>query len=221
MSLGATFCVLAAGAVVLSLAAACAPSGPSPTEPPGATAPSTSAAPGAQLPTYVPFQGPPPDFPPSADGIVPAGYLSFPKNPVKASSGPVGKQGGSVSFLTYSINPTPAAVDQNPAWQQVNKDLGLSLQFTYTALQDYNVKLSTVISSGQLPDIFTMNVLGVQIPGEAEFFQSQCAELTSVLGGDAVKAFSNLANLPQTTWRKCLYSGTPSSKPNSPGRTHD
>jgi putative aldouronate transport system substrate-binding protein len=214
------------GAIALSVAAACAPtptSGPAagsaaatPVGSAGATAATSSGSVGgatspgsgaAQLPSYVPFQGPAPDFPPSADGIVPAGYLGFPKNPVKASSGPVGKAGDTVSFLTYSINPTPAAVDQNPAWQQVNKDLGLSLQFTYTALQDYNVKLNTIISSGQLPDIFTMNVLGVQIPSEAEFFQSQCAELTSVLGGDAVKAFPNLANLPQTAWRNCLYGG--------------
>ncbi|MBV9892791.1 MAG: extracellular solute-binding protein [Chloroflexi bacterium] len=193
------------GALALSVAGACAPSAPAgPT--PAAPAPTVSGA-TTTLPAYVPFQGPKPDFPPSSDGIVPAGYLTFPKNLVKSSSGPAGKEGDSVSFLTYSINPTPAPVDQNPAWQQVNKDLGLSLQFTYTALQDYNVKLSTVISSGQLPDIFTMNVLGVQIPSEAEFFQSQCAELTPFLGGDAIKAYPNLANLPQTAWRNCLYAG--------------
>jgi putative aldouronate transport system substrate-binding protein len=194
----------AAGGTPLTGSAAAAAGTPS-----GAAsgAPASASAASAQLPTYVPFQGPPPDFPPSADGIVPAGYLAFPKNLVKASTGPVGKEGDTVSFLTYSINPTPAPVDQNPAWQQVNKDLGLSLQFTYTALQDYNVKLNTVISSGQLPDIFTMNVLGVQIPSEAEFFQSQCAELTPMLGGDAIKAYPNLANLPQTAWRNCLYSG--------------
>jgi putative aldouronate transport system substrate-binding protein len=58
-----------------------------------------------------------------------------------------------------------------------------------------------------LPDIFTMNVLGVQIPSEAEFFQSQCADLTSFVSGDAIKAFPNLANLPQTAWRNCLYNG--------------
>jgi putative aldouronate transport system substrate-binding protein len=197
------------GALALSLAAACAPTSPSTPATSAAPAPAAPAATAGAvaLPTYVPFQGPKPDFAPSADGIVPAGYLAFPKNLVKSSSGPVGKEGDSVSFLTYSINPTPAPADQNPAWQQVNKDLGLSLQFTYTALQDYNVKLNTVISSGQLPDIFTMNVLGVQIPSEAEFFQSQCAELTPFLGGDAIKAFPNLANLPQLAWRNCLYAG--------------
>jgi putative aldouronate transport system substrate-binding protein len=50
-------------------------------------------------------------------------------------------------------------------------------------------------------------VLGVQIPSEAEFFKSQCADLTSFLSGDAIKAFPNLANLPQTAWRNCLFNG--------------
>ena len=195
--------IRASGAgLALSLAAACAPSAPT-----GGPAPSTTATGGALPPAYVPFQGPKPDFPASADGIVPAGYLTFPKNLVKSSSGPVGKQGDEVTFLSYSINPTPAPVDQNPAWQQVNKDLGLDLKFTYTALQDYNVKLSTVIASGQLPDMFTMNVLGVLIPNEIDFFQSQCSDLTPYISGDAIKAYPNLANLPQIAWRNCRFGG--------------
>jgi putative aldouronate transport system substrate-binding protein len=193
------------GALALSVAAACAPPRSAGTS---ASAPAAgSAAGGTPLPTYVAFQGPKPDFPPSADGVVPAGYLTFPQNLIKSTSGPVGTASDEVSFLSYSINPTPAPVDQNPAWQQVNKDLGLSLKFTYTALQDYNVKLNTVIAGGQLPDIFTMNVLGVLIPNEIDFFQTQCADLTSFVSGDAIKAFPNLANLPQTAWRNCLFNG--------------
>jgi putative aldouronate transport system substrate-binding protein len=207
------FLAASSGALVASLAAACSrtvPSGaaaPARTGVPVTTGDSASGGGGAALPTYVPFQGPTPDFPASSDGIVPAGYLSFPQNLVKSRAGPVGKQGDTVSFLSYSINPSPAAVDQNPAWQQVNRDLGLDLQFTYTALQDYNVKLNTVLSSGQLPDIFTMNVLGVLIPNEIQFFQSQCADLTPFVSGDAIKAFPNLANLPQSAWRNCLFNG--------------
>jgi putative aldouronate transport system substrate-binding protein len=209
------FIRLSGAALGMSLAAACAPAALPSTSAPAAGATSASglasagASPGGggALPTYAPFAGPRPDFAPSTDGVVPAGYLSFPQNLVKSSTGPIGKAGDQVSFLTYSINPSPAPVDQNPAWQQVNKDLGLDLQFTYTALQDYNVKLNTVLASGQLPDIFTMNVLGVQIPSEAEFFQSQCADLTPFVGGEAIKAFPNLANLPQTAWRNCLYNG--------------
>jgi putative aldouronate transport system substrate-binding protein len=193
------------GALTLTVAAACAP--PPPTTNVARTTIPGGAQVNAQLPTYVAFQGPKPDFAPSTDGIVPAGYLTFPKNLVKSTNGPIGKQGDEVSFLTYSINPTPAAVDQNPAWQQVNKDLGLDLKFTYTALQDYNVKLNTVLASGQLPDTFTMNVLGVLIPNEIDFFQTQCADLTPFLAGDAIKAFPNLANLPQTAWRNCRFDG--------------
>src|SRR6267378_5920756 len=193
------------GALALSLAAACAPTPNAPA--PAAGKPTGAASGAAVLPTYVPFQGPRPDFPASTDGIVPAGYLTFPQNLVKSTNGPVGKAGEEVNFLSYSINPTPAQVDQNPAWQQVNKDLGLDLKFTYTALQDYNVKLNTVIASGQLPDIFTMNVLGVLIPNEIDFFQTQCADLTPFISGDAIKAFPNLANLPQTAWRNCIFNG--------------
>src|SRR6266849_604327 len=192
-------------ALALSLAAVCAPE-PSPSTPP-AGKPTNSPASTAVLPTYVPFQGPKPDFSPSADGIVPAGYLTFPQTLVKSTSGPVGKASEEVNFICYSINPTPAPADQNPAWQQVNKDLGLDLKFTYTALQDYNVKLNTVIASGQLPDIFTMNVLGVLIANEIDFFQTQCADLTPFISGDAIKAFPNLANLPQTAWRNCIFNG--------------
>src|SRR5690349_10330611 len=91
------------GALAVTLAAACTPTSPAR---PAAEAVPRGEGNAAPLPTYVPFAGPKPDFPPSADGIVPAGYLTFPQNLVKSSTGPVGKQGDEVSFLTYSINPT-------------------------------------------------------------------------------------------------------------------
>ena len=198
---------LVLGAGVSGLAA-CAPVAPTPpATPTGGSARATPATEPAALPTYVPFGGPKPDYPPSADGVVPAGYVTFPSHLVTSSTGPVGKAGDEVSFLTYSINPTPAPVDANPAWQQVNKDLGLNLKFTYTALQDYNVKLNTIIASGQLPDIFSMNVLDVLIPNEMDFFTTQCADLTPYIAGDAVKAFPNLANLPQFAWRAGRFNG--------------
>src|SRR5204863_9240003 len=82
------------GALAVSLLVACAPSAPAPS---ATSAPASNAgSPAAQLPTYVPFQGPKPDFASSADGVVPAGYLTFPKDLAKSSSGPVGKQGDSV-----------------------------------------------------------------------------------------------------------------------------
>src|ERR671939_921843 len=101
------FVRLGAGAMLaaaaLPLVEACVPAAPGAPASGGAPAGGGASTSRVQLPAYVPFQGPKPDFPPSADGIVPAGYLTFPQSLVKSSSGPVGKSGDEVSFLSYSI----------------------------------------------------------------------------------------------------------------------
>src|SRR5438270_13509650 len=42
------------------------------------------------MPTYVPFQGPPPDLPATPEGVW-AGYLSWPKSPVRTVAQAPGK----------------------------------------------------------------------------------------------------------------------------------
>src|SRR5581483_7324556 len=51
--------------------------------PSSAPAPTSSSSGKLEYPTYVPFQGPPPDLPGSAEGVAPA-YFSFPKNLTKS-----------------------------------------------------------------------------------------------------------------------------------------
>src|SRR5262249_15266169 len=67
-----------AGVTLISLA--CAPAVPSAQSTPGSAGSSRGQV---TLPTYVAFQGPPPDVPGSADGLVPPGYLKYPLNPTK------------------------------------------------------------------------------------------------------------------------------------------
>src|SRR5690349_6644403 len=83
-----------------SLAAACSPAAPAAQS---RGTPGTAAQQGAKvaLPTYVPFQGPPPDLPGSADGLTPPGYLNYPLNPVKSVQQPVGS-GEEVTAVTYT-----------------------------------------------------------------------------------------------------------------------
>jgi putative aldouronate transport system substrate-binding protein len=157
-----------------------------------------------ELPAHLPFQGPTPDFAPSPDGIVPPGYLTFPKQLADTVPAAVGK-GEEVTFLTYTINPPSPALEQNAAWQQVNRELGVSLKWNTTALADWETKLSTVIASGDLPDLFTINVLGRLIPNQVNFLQSVAADLTPYLAGDAVKAYPNLANYPPIAWRNAVF----------------
>ncbi|MBV8084274.1 MAG: extracellular solute-binding protein [Chloroflexi bacterium] len=178
----------------------------------GATAASSgpSASGGVKLPNFIPAQGlPDPDYPATPEGV-PAGYLSYPKNPITSVQTPPGK-GGDVTALTYTLSAPVPSVDQNAVWQAVNKDLNANLKITTAALADYSAKLNTAIAGG-LPDMFLLlaNVATITISGVQsidEFVNSQCADLTPYLSGDAVKDYPNLANLPSYVWPNAVLQG--------------
>jgi putative aldouronate transport system substrate-binding protein len=160
------------------------------------------------LPTYVPFQGPPPDVPGSPDGLVPPGYLKYPLNPVKSVPQPVGT-GEEVTAITYTTQAPPTPAEQNPAWQRVNQETGFSVKLPLTQLADYPTKLNTIIAGGanSLPDLLSLGAgNGLGIANLPEFLQSQCRDLTALVSGDAIKQFPNLANLPPYAWRNAVFS---------------
>jgi putative aldouronate transport system substrate-binding protein len=158
-----------------------------------------------QLPTYVPFQGPPPDLSGSPDGIVPPGYLSYPRNPTRSVQKPVGS-GEDVTAVTSTTQAPPTPAEQNPAWQRVNQELGINMKLPLTQLADYPTKLNTTIASGSLPDLLSLGAgNGSSIANLPDFLQSQCADLTPLVSGDAVKDFPNLASLPPYAWRNAVF----------------
>src|SRR5215471_319972 len=111
------------GAAAVPLLAACTPAVPS----------NSNAAAGAgsgklTLPTYAALPNlPAPDMPGTPDGLLAPGYQKYPANLIKSVPQPPGK-GGDVNALTASLSPAPAPLDSNPAWQQVNKELGVALK---------------------------------------------------------------------------------------------
>src|SRR5262245_48975401 len=116
--------VLAASVPLAS--AACAPVRPPAASQTGApTAPPASAA-RANLPAYVAFRGARADLAPTDDGVQ-AGYLSYPRELVKAVQRAPGS-GGDVTVFTQTARPLPPAVDANLAWQEVNKQLNANLK---------------------------------------------------------------------------------------------
>jgi putative aldouronate transport system substrate-binding protein len=119
--------------------------------PPGATSGVTAL----QLPTYVAFSGPSPDLPGSSDGLLPPGYLNYPRNTIRSVQQPVGG-GEEVTAVTYTTQAPPTPAEQNPAWQRVNQELGLDVKLPLTQLADYPTKLNTVIASGALPDLLSL-----------------------------------------------------------------
>src|SRR5579864_145108 len=202
------FLRLGATAVGLGLVAACAPSAGSTTTPASAT---TAAK--TQLPTFVAASGAKPDLPPSGDGLE-AGYFGFPKewfNAVQKTP----SSGGSATALTQTFNAPPTPLPQNAAWQEINKQFGLTLNLTLVAATDYNTRLGAVIAGNDLPDLIQGSPSN--IPNIPQFLKAQCADLTPYLGGDAVKNYPNLAALPTLAWRSTVFNGGIYAVPNNRG----
>jgi putative aldouronate transport system substrate-binding protein len=158
------------------------------------------------LPAFVAFQGAKPDFPGSADGIVPPAFMNYPHNAAKTVSQLVGK-GDDVDAMMYTTQAPPTPVEQNAAWQQVNAALGVNMKLPIIQLADYNTKLNTTIAGGRLPDLLSLGVgNGSAIASLPDFLSSQCTDLTPFVSGDAVKEYPNLANLPTYAWRNAVFS---------------
>jgi putative aldouronate transport system substrate-binding protein len=192
----------------ISLAAACAPA-------PVATTPSTTPTTAKlQLPTYVPVQGPQPDLPGTAEGIDP-GYINYPKQLFKAvQDKPL--NGGSVNIMVWNITQPMTALDQNAAWQEINKQAGGTINLSIVPFADYNTKLSTVVAGDDLPDVIFVPP-GTNLQAFAEFLKAKCADLTPYLSGDAVKDYPDLANFRTNSWKTVLFNngiyGVPAQYP--------
>jgi putative aldouronate transport system substrate-binding protein len=192
------------------LVGACSPSRAGTAGGTAAGAVSTTPAPGAgapggasgapRLPTYIPFQGPPPDQPGTAQGVQPV-YVHYPRNPVRSVANPPGK-GSQITALTNTVNAPPAPMDQNPAWQTVNQQLGSTLNINVVASSDYPPKLATTMAGSDLPDLLYIYQGGSSpVPNLLQFLQARCADLTPYLSGDAIKDYPNLANFPTYNWQ--------------------
>jgi putative aldouronate transport system substrate-binding protein len=149
-------------------------------------------------PAYVPFAGPAPDLPGTADGIQP-GYLSYPKNLVSAVQDKPGT-GQTIKVMTISYGTPPKSASQNRFWAAVNEALGVNIEFTVVPDSDYMTKMATMMAGNDLPDVINLGG-GHTLPREAEFVAAQCADLSSYVAGDAIKAYPNLANLPTYAWQ--------------------
>ncbi len=195
------------GVVGMQLVAACSPTSPAPSAAAGTPAASggTTVQGKVKLPTLSPMANlPKADLAGTADGLVMPGYLKYPANLVKSVPTPPGK-GGEVNAITVSLSPAPTALDQNPAWQQVNKELGVSLKIPSISTVDYPNRLSTVIAGSDLPDLIAASILATTLANLSDFLNSACADLTPYLSGDSVKDYPNLANLPTSAWLPTVF----------------
>jgi putative aldouronate transport system substrate-binding protein len=192
------FLGLGGGAVPLLLAA-CSSGAPQAATP--AAGPSVTQTAGSVVfPTYqAAVNRPTPDFP-SKGAQYEDGYNNYPPNPVRTVTQPPGL-GSSVTAFVQPLQPPPTALDQNPAWQEVNRQLNAQIQFNMVPVADYRAKLSTLMAGDDLPDL--INVFrGINgIANLPPFLEAKCADLSPYLAGDAAKDYPNLAAIPTFAWR--------------------
>src|SRR5205814_7554550 len=145
---------VAGGAMAVPLLAACVPAAPTaaPTRPAAAVPTTAGAAANAVYPRYTPFTGGPKADYPAAGPMYEDGLNGYPASPFKAIAEAPGA-GSNVNIMSIQLFPPPAPLDQNPAWQAVNKALNANVNFQIVTSADYPVKLGTVMASNDIPDL--------------------------------------------------------------------
>ncbi len=180
----------------------------------GGPAPTPANKNAAALPTYVPLSGGvTPDFP-STGPEYEDGFLRYPSAPTPAWSKEPPGRGSTVNAFTLRLSANPATpYDQNPAWQEVQRQLNATVKFDNPLQSDYNSRIATVMAGTDLPDIMLfnngLNVAPGSVPNLAQFLEQSMADLTPHLGGDAVKDYPFLAAIPTYAWKNagCVYNG--------------
>jgi putative aldouronate transport system substrate-binding protein len=147
-----------------------------------------------------------PDFPSNDPNLSP-GYDNYPANPPKANLTTPGK-GGDVSTYMTAYFPPATPMEQNPAWQEVNKQMGVTVRFSPVGMSDNQAKFSTMMAGNDVPDFIHMfQGWSLAVRSLPQFIETTCADLTPYLSGDAITAFPNLAAIPPLAWKQALYRG--------------
>ena len=196
---------VAGGAMAVPLLAACVPTAPTaaPTRPAAAVPTSAGAAANAVYPRYTPFTGGPKADYPAEGPMYEDGFNGYPANPFKAIAEVPGA-GSNVNIMSIQLFPPPAPLDQNPAWQEVNKQLNANVQFNVIPPGDYAAKIGTMMAGDDLPDIMLfpggLNVTIAQ-SGTAnlpQFLQTKAADLEQFIA-------VNIPTLKNARIHCCFY----------------
>ena len=198
-------------AATAALASACAPAIPNLSAQPTAL-PTTLAgvrSGGVTLPSYIPFTGgPKPDIPAGSPNLS-DGYFNYPTAPFKANPGPAPGKGSTFTTYVGAYYPPGTPIDQNPAWQEVNRQLNATVQMDPTPLTETGTRTAVMIAGGgsDLPDVLSLGMSLTSVNNLPQFVEATCADLTPYLSGDAIKAYPYLAAIPTIAWKWCVYNG--------------
>lgn len=193
--------IRASAASALLLSAACAPAAPQSGS--GTRTTSASAGKANPYPTYAPLaNGPKPDYH-TDDPRFDDGFDDYPANPVRVVAEKPGS-GSTVNILNRAYFPPPTPFDQNPTWQEINRQINATMHINVVAGADYQTKFVTTMAGDDLPDIMHIYNGYALAPNLPAFFKAKCADLTPYLAGDAAKDYPNLAAIPTYAWKNSI-----------------
>lgn len=161
-----------------------------------------SSASDALLPVTVPLKASVADIPGTAQGV-PSAFYKYPTPFRSVETAPL--NGGKITAITNLFGTAPNGRDSNPAWQAIEARIGGQVEITSVSSDDYATKFNTMVAGGDLPDLVLND--GSAIPNIVEFLQAKCADLTPLLGGEKIKAYPNLAAIPEIFWKQTVQAG--------------
>lgn len=135
---------------------------------------------------------------------VPPAFVSYPKPWVSVPEKP-GK-GGSFTTMQINYQPPPPTLSKNTWLQEFNRRIGATQKATLVSDETIAQKTQTFIGSGDLPDIFYLN-LGKAPAAVSAVQQGAFIDLSEYLSGTGDKAFPNLGRIPQVSWQNSAISG--------------
>ena len=115
-------------------------------------------------------------------------------------------RGGKISVTKASQLPPPTAHDRNSWWQELERRLGTTVDFTLIPLPQYTERTTAQIVAGNLSDLLLISPLSAPAQYRA-VQQGAFTDLTGYLSGDALKGYPNLAAYPASAWRNSAING--------------
>lgn len=136
---------------------------------------------------------------------VPLAYTEYPAQPYQSVASPPGT-GGDVTTMQINFGAPPPALSGNKWQQELNRQLNVNLKATFVTDADLAQKTQTFIASGDIPDIFYLNLPKVPAALTA-ILQGAFLDLSKYIGGSADKTYPNLGALPALSWKNSAIKG--------------
>ncbi len=115
-----------------------------------------------------------------------------------------GRRQAGVGFVQLG-GPQPHGLNQNPFWQELDTRVGSAMELQeITASADLVAKIATIQAGDGYPDLVQPSPAS---PGMGAFVKAKMIDLTEYLGGEEIKEYPLLANIPTDFWKECVYDG--------------